>query len=68
MQRGDGYAAHSQWREAVIEYFAALQIDPKRGDVRLKLSDAYLRMGDGDSALREAVGRPTSGPTTSLRS
>jgi putative PEP-CTERM system TPR-repeat lipoprotein len=41
--------------EAVIELRLALQIDPRRGDVRLKLSDLYMRQSDLAGAEREGL-------------
>ena len=43
----------------------ALQADPKLGDVRLKLGDAYMATNDPRNALRETCARPTSCRTAS---
>jgi tetratricopeptide (TPR) repeat protein len=53
--KGNAYFERAQVREAIVEYRSAVQADPKRGDVRLKLADAYLKDGDGSAALREFV-------------
>lgn len=55
LQLADAYFAGAHWPEAIIEYQSFLQSNPKRADVRLKLSDAYLRTGNGNAGLREAV-------------
>jgi tetratricopeptide (TPR) repeat protein len=49
------YAEQGQLAEAIIEYRSALQIDPNRGDIRVKLGDAYVRQGDTAGALQEYV-------------
>jgi putative PEP-CTERM system TPR-repeat lipoprotein len=53
LQRGNQDVEQSHLQEAVIEYRLALQADPKRGDIRLKLADTYLRLKDGGAALQE---------------
>src|SRR5450759_5743864 len=53
LRRASAYSEESKFQEAIIELRAALQIDPRRGDVRLKLGDAYARTNDGNGALRE---------------
>ena len=53
--RGNDYFDGHQYREAVVEYKTALQADDKRGDIRLKLADASLRLGDLRGALGEYV-------------
>jgi len=55
VQSGDSYAAAGKSAEAVIEYRNAVQLDPRAGDVRLKLADLYLRQGDAAKALDEYV-------------
>jgi tetratricopeptide (TPR) repeat protein len=50
--RGKAYADSSQHKEAIVEYKLALQVDPRRGDVLLKLGDADIKVGD----LRAAIG------------
>ena len=54
-QSGDSYVAAGKFAEAVIEYRNAVQIEPRAGDVRLKLADAYMRQGDAAKALDEYV-------------
>ena len=43
----------AKYPEAIIEFRKALQIDPLRGDIRMKLGEAYARSSDGGGALRE---------------
>jgi tetratricopeptide (TPR) repeat protein len=51
--KGDEYVAAKQYREATIEYRNALQRDPRLGDVRMKLADAYAQLGDFAKAVPE---------------
>src|SRR5690348_10744964 len=53
--RGNAYFDKQQFAEAIIEYRTALQDDPNRGDIRVKLSQAWLNDGNGDEAVTEAV-------------
>jgi tetratricopeptide (TPR) repeat protein len=53
--KANSYVEQSQLPEAILEYRAALQIDPKRGDIRMKLADALVRTRDWTGALREYV-------------
>jgi len=55
LRSGDAYAARHQDREAVVEYRNAIQQDPRYGEARLKLAEAYMRLGDAPNAYREAV-------------
>jgi tetratricopeptide (TPR) repeat protein len=55
VSKGDTYASQSMLREASIEYRSALQIDPNRGDVRLKLADVFMKLREPQSALGEYV-------------
>jgi tetratricopeptide (TPR) repeat protein len=41
--------------EAIIEYRRAIQADPRMGQARLRLGDAYLQNGEGSNALREYI-------------
>ena len=52
---GDTYMAAGKMAEAIVEYRNALEKDPRAGDVRVKLADAYLRQGDGGNAIEEYV-------------
>ncbi len=55
LAKGNDYFDKKMVAEAIVQYKMAIQADPKRGDVRSKLSDAYLLQRDGRGALREAV-------------
>jgi len=50
---GDAFVASGKIPEAIIEYRNALEKDPKAGDVRVKLAEAYLKAGDGGKAVQE---------------
>lgn len=54
-RKANEYADQSRLQEAIIEYRAAIQADPQRGDIRTKLADAYMRVPDGSAALKEYV-------------
>ena len=54
-RRANEFAESSQVREAIVEYRAALQEDHKRADIRLRLADAYFRVGDLRGVLTESV-------------
>src|SRR5580765_5220971 len=55
LKKADAYVEQSRLPEAIVEYRLALQADPKRGDIRLKLGEAYMRSRDGSNALEEYV-------------
>jgi tetratricopeptide (TPR) repeat protein len=55
LRKAEDYLAHSQLQEGVVELRLAEQADPKRGDVREKLADAYMRVPDLSGAYREYV-------------
>jgi len=55
LARANTYLEQSKVAEAVLEFKAALQEDPKRGDIRLKLADTLVRARDLTGALREYV-------------
>ena len=52
---GDNYMAKGKIAEAIVEYRNALDKEPRAGDVRVKLAEAYLRQGDGGTAVQEYV-------------
>ena len=52
---GDRYAAEKKFKEAVIEYRNAVQADPRSGDARLKLADAYLQLKELPNAYSETI-------------
>ncbi len=55
VQRGKSYFDQANYQNAILEFRMALQADPKLGDVRLKLGDAYLRANEPANGLREYV-------------
>src|SRR4029079_3965127 len=52
---GDEYVAAGKPAEAIIQYRNALEKDPKAGDVRLKLADAYLKQGEVAKGAQEYI-------------
>ncbi len=52
---GNRYFEQKKYREAIVEYRNAVNIDPRYGDARLKLATSYLRVGDVGNGLREQV-------------
>ena len=50
-----GFEAKKDYANAILEYRAALQSDPKLGEARLKLGDIYAQLGDAQNAYREYV-------------
>jgi tetratricopeptide (TPR) repeat protein len=52
---GDRYAAEKKYPEAILQYLNSVQQDPKFGDARLKLTDAYLATGDVRNAIAQSV-------------
>src|SRR3954470_306196 len=44
-----------RFHEAILHYRLAIDGDPKRADIRLKLADTYLKFGDGTAALKQTV-------------
>ena len=55
VKNGDAYVAQQKPREAIIEYRNAIALDPRLGDVRLKLAEAYLAVNERQNAIREFV-------------
>src|SRR5262245_25465676 len=53
--RAHAYLDKSQVPEAVLELRQALQIEPRRGDLRIELGDLYMRQRDVRNALSEYV-------------
>jgi len=52
---GDAYAASGKYESAILEYRRAVQFDERDGDVRLRLSRAYMRAGSATDGLREMI-------------
>src|SRR5262245_54789384 len=55
VRAANGYFDRSQYREAIVEYRRALQIDPRIGDARLKLGDAYSATNEPVNAIKEYI-------------
>jgi tetratricopeptide (TPR) repeat protein len=55
VRSGDAYVAKKQYSEAVVEYRNAIQRDPRFGEARAKLADAYFQAGDVENAFREYI-------------
>jgi tetratricopeptide (TPR) repeat protein len=55
LRQGMKFVEAKQDKEAIVEFRLAVQADPRFGDARMKLADAYLRVGDAPGALREYV-------------
>src|SRR5579864_7408455 len=50
---GDKYFAQGKYREAIIQYSNAIQIDPRFAQAHYQLSQAYLKLGDSQRAYPE---------------
>lgn len=50
---GQQYFADGKYREAIIQYSNAVQIDSRFADAHYGLSQAYLRLGDTEHAYQE---------------
>ncbi len=55
LARGTSYVAEKKYAEAIIEFRNVLKNDPRSGETRAKLADAYLNVGDARNAIRETV-------------
>jgi putative PEP-CTERM system TPR-repeat lipoprotein len=55
VQSGDTYVAQQKYAEAIIQYRNAVQQDPRFGEARLKLAEAYAHTGNVVNAAREYV-------------
>jgi tetratricopeptide (TPR) repeat protein len=55
VQRGDVYMAEKKYHEAIIEYRGAVQADPRFGEARKKLGEAYVKTDDPAGAFSEYV-------------
>ena len=53
LEDGNRQLAQQQYPEAILEYRRAVQADPRLGEARLQLAQAYATMGDGPNALKE---------------
>lgn len=55
VRAGDGYVARKKYLEAIVEYRRAVQVDPKYGEARYKLAEAYAANDEVRNALPEYV-------------
>lgn len=55
LANGNRYASQGRYREAIIEYRNALRQDPRFGEARYRLAEAYLRTDQPHAALPEYV-------------
>ena len=55
LQSAADYESKNDFASAIVEYRAALQLDPKLGEARIKLGDLHARNGDAQNAYREYV-------------
>ena len=55
LESGDRLVARKEFRQAIVQYRNALQQDPRFGEARLKLAEAYMQAGDPQSGYREYV-------------
>ena len=55
LRKGDEFFEQKKHAEAILEYSLGLRLDPKRGDIQLKLADAYAASGNGNAAQRAYI-------------
>src|SRR5688572_19279711 len=55
LENGNRYFAQKQYKEAIIEYRNAVQQDPRFGEARYRLAEAYAQIGDAPRALSEQI-------------
>ena len=63
---GDKFLSQQKVREAIVQYRNALAQDPRFGEARYKLAEAYAQHGDawrGGARVRESGGSPAKGPS-----
>ena len=63
-ERGAEYSEAGQYREAVIEYRNALQLDPNDAASHRGLAEVYLHLGEVSDALRAVFGTSVFGITS----
>jgi len=64
---GDEYVAAGKNAEAIIQYRNALDKEPRAGDVRLKLADAYLKQGEVAKGVQEYIRAADVVPDTTVQ-
>src|SRR5262245_50609748 len=55
VRKADAYFDQGMFRESIIEYRHALQLNGQLGAARSKLGDAYARTNDAPNAIREHI-------------
>src|SRR5215471_3172405 len=55
LENGNRQFEQQHYREAIIEYQNALRLDGRLAEARVKAAQAYEKLGDDASALREYV-------------
>jgi tetratricopeptide (TPR) repeat protein len=55
LNSGERYAKAGKYREAVIQFRNAVQIDPRLADAHWQLAGAYARLGNSEAAYREVT-------------
>src|SRR5262245_58379609 len=55
LESGDSYFAAKKYQEAIVQYRNAIQQDPRFGEARYKLAEAYVRVNDPAGAYREYI-------------
>lgn len=60
-ESGNTYFEQKKFKEAVLEYQNAVRKDPRHGDARYRLAQAYEQLGDARNAMQQyKFGRQTS--------
>ena len=54
-QSGNTYLSEHKYAEAIIEFRKAIQLDPRFGEARYKLAEAYVNIGDTVAAYSEQI-------------
>jgi Tfp pilus assembly protein PilF len=55
VKSGDRFVEQKKYAEAIVQYRNAVQQDPRFGEARYKLAEAYAKTGDGRNAYREYI-------------
>ena len=63
VKRGSTYFEQAKYREAVIEYENALQIDSRYGDAHYGLAQCFLKQGDWTHAYQQLINTVEYEPT-----
>ena len=57
LEAGNKYFDQQKYKEAIVEYRNAVQQDPRFGDARYKLAEAYVRVRPAECLPRVCSGR-----------